>query len=176
MVIGSSWASADMRHLHARYGTDDRQPALPLPAGEPTFARNLILRYTAPGDWVLDPFVGGGTTAVEAALLGRQTIAGDLSAAAITTTQDHLAHLAHERTTTTAVALLHAGCPCLRRRRRQHAPRAAPSALRRCHPLQRGYRRRSLAPRLRPLPRRTPPRRIREPARAGSWLAAAARC
>jgi len=43
MVIGSSWASADMRHLHARYGTDDRQPALPLPAGEPLARRRLQL-------------------------------------------------------------------------------------------------------------------------------------
>jgi hypothetical protein len=39
---------------------------------------------------VLDPFVGGGTTAVEAALLGRRVIAGDVTAAAIAATRTQL--------------------------------------------------------------------------------------
>src|SRR5947209_17813809 len=56
----------------------------------PYVPRNLLLRYTAPGDRVLDPFVGGGTTAVEAALLGRRAVAGDLNAAALAATRRHL--------------------------------------------------------------------------------------
>ncbi len=37
----------------------------------PYIPRNLILRYSQPNEVVLDPFIGGGTTAVEAKLLGR---------------------------------------------------------------------------------------------------------
>ena len=32
----------------------------------PTFVREFIETFTKPGDWVFDPFVGGGTTLVEA--------------------------------------------------------------------------------------------------------------
>jgi hypothetical protein len=49
----------------------------------PYIPRNLILRYTQPGDLVLDPFVGGGTTAVEAKLLGRRCIARDINPACV---------------------------------------------------------------------------------------------
>src|SRR5690349_4155454 len=59
----------------------------------PYVPRNLLLRYTASGDLVLDPFAGGGTTAVEAALLGRRAVVGDLSAAAIAATRWHLDRL-----------------------------------------------------------------------------------
>lgn len=30
----------------------------------PEIARNLILRYSNEGDWLLDPMIGGGTTAI----------------------------------------------------------------------------------------------------------------
>jgi len=49
----------------------------------PYIPRNLILRYSEPGDLVLDPFVGGGTTAVEAKLLGRRCIARDINPACV---------------------------------------------------------------------------------------------
>jgi DNA modification methylase len=55
----------------------------------PYIPRNLILRYTKPGDLVLDPFVGGGTTAIEAKLLGRQCLALDINAAALRSTRSH---------------------------------------------------------------------------------------
>jgi hypothetical protein len=48
----------------------------------PSFARAAILNYTNPGDVVLDPFVGGGTTMVEAAALGRVGIGNDISSLA----------------------------------------------------------------------------------------------
>lgn len=39
----------------------------------PIFAREAIKCFTRPGDFVLDPFCGGGTTLVEAISLGRRT-------------------------------------------------------------------------------------------------------
>jgi SAM-dependent methyltransferase len=56
----------------------------------PYIPRNLILRYTRPGDLVLDPFVGGGTTAVEAKLLGRRCIARDINPVCVEMTLENL--------------------------------------------------------------------------------------
>jgi DNA modification methylase len=49
----------------------------------PYISRNLILRYTKAGDWVLDQFAGGGTTLVEAKLLRRNIIGVDINPIAI---------------------------------------------------------------------------------------------
>jgi DNA methylase len=48
----------------------------------PAFARAAIEAFTDPGDVVVDPFVGGGTTLVEAAVLGRLGVGSDVSALA----------------------------------------------------------------------------------------------
>ncbi|MEJ5252029.1 MAG: DNA methyltransferase [Armatimonadota bacterium] len=56
----------------------------------PYIPRNLILRYSQPGEVVLDPFVGGGTTAVEAKLLGRKCIAVDVNPACVELTRQSL--------------------------------------------------------------------------------------
>jgi len=48
----------------------------------PGFARAVVQAFTRPGDIVLDPFVGGGTTLVESRLLGRPSIGADISALA----------------------------------------------------------------------------------------------
>lgn len=56
----------------------------------PYIPRNLILRYSAPGELVLDPFVGGGTTAVEAKLLGRRCIALDINPMCVELTRENL--------------------------------------------------------------------------------------
>lgn len=56
----------------------------------PYIPRNVILKYSKPGEVVLDYFVGGGTTAVEAKLLGRQCIARDINPAAIGLTRENL--------------------------------------------------------------------------------------
>jgi SAM-dependent methyltransferase len=45
----------------------------------PYIPRNVILRYSRPGEVVLDYFCGAGTTAVEAKLLGRRCIALDIN-------------------------------------------------------------------------------------------------
>lgn len=44
---------------------------------KPQLPRFFIARFTRPGDLVYDPFSGRGTTAVEAALLGRRAAAND---------------------------------------------------------------------------------------------------
>ncbi len=49
----------------------------------PYIPRNLLLRYSKAGDLVLDQFVGGGTTLVEAKLLGRDSIGVDVNPAAL---------------------------------------------------------------------------------------------
>lgn len=48
----------------------------------PVFARTIIEYFTRPGDTVLDPFVGGGTSLVEARALGRNGIGVDISSLA----------------------------------------------------------------------------------------------
>lgn len=49
----------------------------------PYIPRNLILRYSAEGDLVLDQFAGGGTTLVEAKLLKRDVIGVDINPVAL---------------------------------------------------------------------------------------------
>jgi hypothetical protein len=46
----------------------------------PQIPRQLMLRYTKQGDWVLDPFAGQGTTLIEGQRLGRNTIGVELQA------------------------------------------------------------------------------------------------
>ena len=59
----------------------------------PQVPRNLIERYTSPGDLVVDAFVGGGTTLIEAWLLGRRSVGFDISRLAIATTRARLAEI-----------------------------------------------------------------------------------
>lgn len=49
----------------------------------PYIPRNLMLRYSQKGDLVLDQFAGGGTTLVEAKLLGRNIIGVDVNDVAL---------------------------------------------------------------------------------------------
>ena len=49
----------------------------------PYIPRNILCRYSSKGDLVLDQFAGGGTTLVEAKLLGRNIIGVDVSDAAL---------------------------------------------------------------------------------------------
>lgn len=45
----------------------------------PSFVRAAIQTFTEPGDWVIDPFAGGGTTLVEAMAMGRNSLGIDIS-------------------------------------------------------------------------------------------------
>ncbi|WP_164989275.1 site-specific DNA-methyltransferase, partial [Roseovarius sp. A46] len=49
----------------------------------PQFARAVIEAFSEPGDIVLDPFIGGGTTAVEALRAGRRCIGTDINELAL---------------------------------------------------------------------------------------------
>ena len=49
----------------------------------PSFARAAIEAFTVPGDSLLDPFVGGGTTLIEAGLSGRRAVGADLNSLAV---------------------------------------------------------------------------------------------
>jgi DNA modification methylase len=53
----------------------------------PEVVRNLILRYSKEGDFLLDPMVGGGTSAIEAKLLNRNLLALDINPNAIDLTK-----------------------------------------------------------------------------------------
>ena len=71
-------------------GARDEEPVRGLTHGfykyparfSPVFARAVIETFTSPGDLVLDPHVGGGTTVVEARATGREAIGVDISALA----------------------------------------------------------------------------------------------
>lgn len=56
----------------------------------PYVPRNLILRYSKPGDWILDQFVGSGTTLVEAKLLNRNAIGIDINPRSVSLSEANL--------------------------------------------------------------------------------------
>lgn len=49
----------------------------------PYVPRNIILRYSQVGEFILDQFVGGGTTLVEAKLLNRNALGVDIDSSAL---------------------------------------------------------------------------------------------
>ena len=60
----------------------------------PQLVRNLILSFTEPGELIVDPFVGGGTTLIEAWLCGRKSLGIDISRLALQTTKAKLSQMA----------------------------------------------------------------------------------
>ena len=52
--------------------------------------RNLILRYSTQGDWILDQFMGSGTTLVEAKLLGRNAVGLDINPQSVLISETNL--------------------------------------------------------------------------------------
>lgn len=56
----------------------------------PYVPRNLILRYSKPGDWVLDQFLGSGTTLVEAKLLNRNAVGVDINPQSVSLSEENL--------------------------------------------------------------------------------------
>ncbi len=59
----------------------------------PQIPRALMLMYTKPGDIVLDPMIGSGTTCIEAKLLGRNCIGVDINYNAVILTLHRLYYL-----------------------------------------------------------------------------------
>ena len=70
----------------------------------PYIPRNVILRYSNEGDVVLDQFVGGGTTAVEAKLTHRNFIGIDINPKAIELSK-YKCNFAFETACTTTIKL-----------------------------------------------------------------------
>jgi hypothetical protein len=62
----------------------------------PAFARAAIELFTRPGDLILDPFVGGGTTLVESRLTGRISIGSDLNPLAILISKAKALPISHQ--------------------------------------------------------------------------------
>lgn len=56
----------------------------------PYVPRNLILRYSQPGDWILDQFTGSGTTLVEAKLLNRNAVGVDINPQSISISEKNI--------------------------------------------------------------------------------------
>lgn len=56
----------------------------------PEVVRNLLLRYSNENDYLLDPMIGGGTTAIECKLLNRNLLALDINPNAIELTKNAL--------------------------------------------------------------------------------------
>ena len=56
----------------------------------PEVVRNLLIRYSKENDYVLDPMIGGGTTAIECKLLNRNLLALDINPNAIEITREAL--------------------------------------------------------------------------------------
>ncbi|SCY23873.1 DNA methylase [Butyrivibrio hungatei] len=56
----------------------------------PYVPRNLLLKYSKEGDWVLDQFVGSGTSLVEAKLLNRNAIGVDINTNALLLSENNL--------------------------------------------------------------------------------------
>jgi hypothetical protein len=65
----------DRHSIHASY----RYPA----RFSPQFTRAAIQLYSNHGEMIIDPFCGGGTTGLEATLMGRQAFCSDLSPLAV---------------------------------------------------------------------------------------------
>ena len=45
----------------------------------PQFVRSVLDEFSVPGDWILDPFMGGGTTVVESISSGRRVVGSDIN-------------------------------------------------------------------------------------------------
>ncbi len=77
-LIIQPWRSVHVRRDMSLHRMMSRVGGFP-----PSLARYLIGAYSKPGDVVLDPFCGKGTTLLEACAAGRQAVGGDISPEAV---------------------------------------------------------------------------------------------
>ena len=71
----------------------------------PQLVRNLIQRYSEEGDLIVDPFMGGGTTLLEAWLLRRRSVGIDVSNLAVQTTTGRLEEMESAAESSSEIAL-----------------------------------------------------------------------
>ncbi|MEK7994633.1 MAG: DNA methyltransferase [Planctomycetota bacterium] len=135
------WGSFSTAAGSRDYARDLTHPLYRYPARmSPQLARALILGLTEPGDVVLDPFIGGGTTAIEALSNGRRAVCSDLNSLACFVTRAKawpvgLGSLrAYEKWSASAISgLLHSprvSLPLVTRDGSEYAPRTHASLLR----------------------------------------------
>jgi len=79
---------------------------------KPQLPRLFIERLTLPGDRVYDPFSGRGTTALEAALLGRAVAANDINPLSELLARPRLSPPAPEQVTARLASIPLKGAPC----------------------------------------------------------------
>jgi len=79
---GPHWGRVQGTNAERRQGHPNQLPE--------RYLSRLILAYTRPGDRVLDPFAGSGTTAVVAQALKRQCVAIDVSEASVASIKERL--------------------------------------------------------------------------------------
>ncbi|MBK6941968.1 MAG: DNA adenine methylase [Planctomycetes bacterium] len=77
-ALGAAWEAADGEGRHLTHGIHAWPARL-----HPGTARTLIEAFSVPGDTVLDPFCGGGTVVLEAAVAGRNGLGSDLNPLAV---------------------------------------------------------------------------------------------
>lgn len=80
---GPYWGRVQGNSKERRKGHPNQLPEV--------YLQRLLLAYTDPGDRVLDPFAGSGTTAVVAAALGRECHTIDISQASANSVRQRLA-------------------------------------------------------------------------------------
>lgn len=73
----------------------------------PRFAASAIAHFSAPGDLVLDPYMGGGTTVVEGMAVGRRMVGNDLNSLAAFITRVKTTPLASEEVDAVQYWVLH---------------------------------------------------------------------
>ncbi len=81
-TLPRDWFAVDYARKAERTGYPTQKPV--------ALVERILLASTDPGDLIVDPFVGSGTTAVAAAGLGRRWMAADASPVAIATTRRRL--------------------------------------------------------------------------------------
>jgi tRNA G10 N-methylase Trm11 len=83
-----SWRRTSSLKLDPAHSMMSRVGGFPAP-----LARYIIAAYSEPCDIVFDPFCGKGTSLLEAALLGRQPVGGDIAPDAVLVSRAKCAHI-----------------------------------------------------------------------------------
>lgn len=71
----------------------------------PQIPHQLMQRFTQPGDWVLDPFLGSGTTLIECRRLGRHGLGVELNLDIAVRAREHIAQQPNELAVSTDVVV-----------------------------------------------------------------------